>query len=86
MTGPPTETTHEESEDCHLNSLERGVDKKHDHAEGIRKTAEHIDRVNEPVEAHEMANEACKPTGEDRLAEILRMVNGPEERHESDPS
>ena len=85
MPGSETNTAYEESKDCHLKSLQRGIDQKHDSTDGIRKPAEYVDGVNQPMEAHQVRNEACEPPVEDRGTQIFRMGNRPEKRHKSYP-
>ena len=83
MPGPEADTAYQESKDCHLKSLQRGVDQKHDSADWIRKAAEYVDGVNQPVEAYQVGNEACEPAVEYRSTQIFRTGNRPEKRHKS---
>lgn len=85
MPGAEADTTHEESKDGYLQALQRGVDEKHDRADGIRKSAKDVDGINQPVETYQMRNEAREPPGECCGAQIFRMDNRPEKRDKSYP-
>src|SRR5262249_48828158 len=80
------DAAYEEGKDSDLHSLQRGVDETHDRADGIRKSAKDVDGINQPVEAHQMRNEAREPPGECCGAQIFRMDNRPEKRDKSYPS